>query len=178
MDHDKGWTCPLCGFRNPKAAPGSTSRMLKCQICGVSRDASKGAYSLPSSTSTTPPLSSSLPSPASLFAPPPLHFTVPTPSPRTDEKGTNCPVCTFLNHPSLVTCEICESPLPLRTATRPTKPVESAGGNEETNKVKKKGVVRLSFRKAGDKEFYKLLKRGLEGRGWDRGLVRFSFFFQ
>ncbi len=56
--------------------------------------------------------------------------------------STPCPACTFLNPPDRSTCEICESPL---------------------DDVL---IIKLSFRKGGDKPFYAALKRALQAKAW------------
>ena len=54
----------------------------------------------------------------------------------------SCPACTFLNPPDRSTCEICESPLDDIL------------------------IIKLSFRKGGDKPFYAALKRALQAKAW------------
>ncbi|KAH9031892.1 EAP30/Vps36 family-domain-containing protein [Lactarius pseudohatsudake] len=76
-----------------------------------------------------------------------------------------CPACTFLNHPALTECEICGTALPrsappIKSAppSRPGSPTsEGAGGD---------AMLRLSFRKGGDKALYAVLKRSLLGKAW------------
>ncbi|KAL7411237.1 EAP30/Vps36 family-domain-containing protein [Mrakia frigida] len=172
MRTSSGWPCPLCGFANPQPPPGATDKMVKCQMCGVSKEASLAAVpsSRPSST----------------------HFsttsTPPPPSPNGDLISTgeggeiSCPTCTFLNHPSLRECEICSSPLPSRsTSTRsaPTSTPQPAAAAASTparggGGPEKLSTVRLSFRRGGEKEFYKLLKRALADRAWAGGEPRLS----
>jgi ESCRT-II complex subunit VPS36 len=89
-------------------------------------------------------------------------------------KETPCSRCTFLNHPSLSNCEICGSPLLVQrntassstssptTTTTTTTTTTMTGGKQEGLKE----VVRLSFRKGGEKEMYKRLKSVLEKKSW------------
>lgn len=83
-----------------------------------------------------------------------------------------CPACTFLNHPSLRNCEICGSALPRRTLGGP-----SASGTSRTNKSApssrppspggtRENVLKVSFRRGGDKAFYAALKNALEMKVW------------
>ncbi|GHJ83930.1 hypothetical protein NliqN6_0332 [Naganishia liquefaciens] len=62
-----------------------------------------------------------------------------------------CPRCTFLNSPTRAVCEICNARLPT-TAQKAPPPNE---------------VIRISFRKGGDREVYRRLKVVLESRTWE-----------
>jgi hypothetical protein len=44
------------------------------------------------------------------------------PRPSTPDLKKQCPRCTFLNEPSLTTCEMCEAPLPEETMQKPPSP--------------------------------------------------------
>jgi hypothetical protein len=46
-----------------------------------------------------------------------------TARPTTPEQKKQCPTCTFLNHPDLTTCEMCQAELPTTTVTKPLSPV-------------------------------------------------------
>ena len=195
----EGWECEVCGNRNP---PGLSPTAAKvCALCGVPKASvpkpipspftSQGtlSFSLPSSSlqstftsrsSTTSPALSSSPSPA------------PTPPPK--PSGANqfhtrqpssiaCPVCTFLNHPSMRSCEMCSTPLPRLMApqsqlslppqqatksapsTRPVSPSLSLDECDAEDGTK--NMIKLSFRKGGDKAFYAVLKRSVLGKAWD-----------
>lgn len=87
--------------------------------------------------------------------------------------GFQCPRCTFLNHPSLLSCEICGAPLishDVPKAVMPTQPrtdspgptlnVASVAGLENPESVK------VSFRGGGDKIFYERLKSSMTQRKW------------
>lgn len=90
-----------------------------------------------------------------------------------------CPRCTFLNHPSLLSCEMCGAPLishdvpaelsrpaqstPAQDRTDSPGPVLSYGalpGMDNTESVK------ISFRDGGDKIFYERLKGAITQRKW------------
>ncbi|KAK7460621.1 Vacuolar protein-sorting-associated protein 36, variant 2 [Stygiomarasmius scandens] len=130
----------------------------------------------PSSNSTrqetTASLSSSLPSTASASAP-----TLISPRPTHARKPSSiaCPACTFLNHPSMRSCEICGTDLPRiqavapemksAPASRPTSP-ESDSDEDESGSTRTR-IMKLSFRKGGDKAFYAVLKRSLQGKAWE-----------
>ncbi|KAK0563066.1 Vacuolar protein-sorting-associated protein 36 [Tilletia horrida] len=102
----KSWICPVCGFSN--------SDTDKCSLCGIpfeKSSAKRGTKmaatipglpappaALPSSQSSSYLATESLPGSAS---------TKPRPS-----DPVPCPTCTFLNHPSMGACELCNTPLP------------------------------------------------------------------
>ncbi|TFK32956.1 EAP30/Vps36 family-domain-containing protein [Crucibulum laeve] len=171
------WECDVCAYRNPPGLSPAAARI--CGLCGVPR----GSVPSSSSASSTPP---SAPSPLSA-ATITMHHD--------PEEGIPCPACTFLNHPSLRTCEICGGSLPRparrrqhSTAASKSAPSsrpgslynsdldadddedgeedgeEEGGGRGEGGEV---GMIKISFRKGGDKPFYNVLKRSLKGKGWE-----------
>ncbi|KAJ4478293.1 EAP30/Vps36 family-domain-containing protein [Lentinula aciculospora] len=152
----KSWECEVCAYRNPPGLSPSASRI--CGLCGVPR-------SLPVTIS-----SSNVPSevPQSTLA----SASTSALSQRSRKPSAiACPACTFLNHPSMQTCEICSTTLPKAVgvsthieaksapATRPTTP----GPDDDDSESK---MLKLSFRRGGDKPFYTALKRSLKGQAW------------
>ncbi|KAI9511222.1 EAP30/Vps36 family-domain-containing protein [Russula earlei] len=82
------------------------------------------------STSPTPPRAASAP-------------------PLSAPKEVACHTCTFLNHPALAQCEMCGTALPQAA------PVASRGETPNTEGASDDGMMlRLSFRKGGDKALY------------------------
>ena len=148
------WNCHVCGFRNLSTGSG------KCTLCGVVR--SLDAPSTRSSRPGTPTLS----------AAPALSA-----SPTVEGGLVSCPACTFLNHPSMVRCEVCESPLTpgaSRAPSRPSTPVAVSASvpRPATPQPLSMGAgtpsfVRLSFRRGGDKVFYAALKTALKAKAWE-----------
>jgi ESCRT-II complex subunit VPS36 len=153
-DLGDGWQCEVCDFRNP---PGSSPTAAKCALCGVPRPKASSA------TTPTPPRAASAP-------PSSAHLSVSLPAaPGTRLKEIACPACTFLNRPGLGKCEICETELPrapaiLPTLSRPVSPKPEGTGDDGT-------MLRLSFRKGGDKTLYAALKRSLLGKAWQVGHI-------
>ncbi|KAA1466902.1 hypothetical protein DENSPDRAFT_812276 [Dentipellis sp. KUC8613] len=159
------WVCEVCNFRNP---PGASPATAKCTLCGVPR--SKSSTSTPAPAPT--PASAIGPSALSTFA---QHVSSslpasPPPEPTTDALA--CPACTFLNHPALTACEICGTALPrphphalLATqsapASRPDSPSPQPDDGADTR------IIKLSFRRGGDKAFYAVVKRSLLGKAWE-----------
>lgn len=130
-----------------------------------------------SATSQTS-LSKSLPSSAL-----PTRAGSPSPSRNGEVDGENqvpCPACTFLNYPSLRNCEMCGTALPKRgrnslhgdsttsgrinksePSSRPSSPDRGKPYDERGD------VIKISFRKGGDKALYAALKTALEAKVWD-----------
>lgn len=87
--------------------------------------------------------------------------------------GFQCPRCTFLNHPSLLSCEICGAPLiskdvPAIVAQRPPR-TESPGPTLKPGGVaglENPESVKISFRNGGEKIFYERLKGAMTQRKW------------
>ena len=123
----------------------------QCGLCGVARD--------PTATTSAPASRSATPVGGGYRrAEPPL------PSVDADPR-VPCPICTFLNHRSMASCELCDSPLPSArsstnlASTRSSTPLPAASSSDP--------FVRLSFRKGGEKTFYAQLKSALEAKEWD-----------
>ena len=86
-----------------------------------------------------------------------------------------CPRCTFLNHPSLLTCELCGAPL---LSTEPTA-IEVTGEHADrsqspgpcldgtaSSRDKNMECVKFSFHAGGEKIFYERLKGAMVQRKW------------
>ncbi|KAI0299049.1 EAP30/Vps36 family-domain-containing protein [Multifurca ochricompacta] len=154
MDSDEtseSWLCEVCDFRNP---PGSSPSGAKCALCGVPRSKAHSAAPIPPRAVSAPPSSAHL-----------LSSSPPAPS-AGRLKEVACPACTFLNHPALTECEICgtaltHAALPMKSApsSRPGTPIPEGAGDENS-------MLRLSFRRGGDKALYAVLKRSLLGKAW------------
>ncbi|KAF5353550.1 hypothetical protein D9756_007817 [Leucocoprinus leucothites] len=154
------WECDVCGNKNRNPPGQSPSSTQVCELCGV-----------PPSTTPQPPsvqhLSTSLPS----------GSAIPSGSSTRSRRASSvaCPACTFLNHPSLIECEICGTKLSdalpdesqslakSAPATRPTSPDID---DEDDSPVGRK-MMKVSFRKGGDKVFYTVLKRSLKSKVWE-----------
>ena len=84
----------------------------------------------------------------------------------------SCPTCTFLNHLSMVRCEMCDSLLGT-VSTRPSRPATSSSTTASRPStplpvgVSSENFVKLSFRQGGDKAFYISLKHTLQSKRWD-----------
>ncbi|KAG8931841.1 hypothetical protein FRC02_002076 [Tulasnella sp. 418] len=182
----EAWICPVCSYSNP---PSANEGPPVCVLCGVTRDpemASRGS-SKPTASIAIPPASSSrsLAAVESLSA---LGTSKSLPNvvgvegsqdvPPGGSEGLACPTCTFLNHPSMKLCEMCSTPLrskpraslqpPQLTVSQRSAPASRAAtpGPDAHN-----AVMKISFRKGGDKPFYASLKKTLMEKAWERKVV-------
>lgn len=140
----ESWECQVCAYRNPPGLSPAAARI--CGLCGVPRSSVPSlqlSTSLPSSTASSPPPDTAA-----------------------------CPVCTFVNHPSLLQCEMCTTNLP-RTAARSRPNTKSAPSSRPSSPDFDLGdseisqIIKISFRKGGDKAFYTILKRCLKSKAWE-----------
>ena len=169
----ESWVCPVCSYNNP---PTVSEGRPKCVLCGVVRDSRAYTASLihtplhrsPSLPSLRPPsFSSDITLVTSLT-------TSETPTSRLD--SIECPACTYLNHPSMASCEICGTTLrsqkiPSRssgsTPLSRSSPSTTPGGTLVEPVIPSRDVLRISFRKGGDKQFYNSLKKALMRKAWE-----------
>lgn len=169
-EHEVGfesWECEVCAYRNPPGLSPAAARI--CNLCGVPR-------TLPTNSVLSQHLSSSLPSSV-------LSSSISladTSSPNdVNNKSIACPACTFLNHPSLRSCEICSTDLP-QSKREYTKSAPSSRpitpGFDDTDESSMK-MIKISFRKGGDKSFYAVLKRTLKSKAWEVRDPIFEIFF-
>lgn len=198
------WECEVCSNRNPIGLTSSTS--MVCSLCGVPRTSVKAPINIPPRPSpfASQSLSTSLPS-SSLNLASSLNLgklsisSSPAPSPPTVSTGSisnevACVACTFLNSPLLRECEICGTALPRKPsaplppaphppaksapASRSATPAPEDEDSDDENDSVEKRMIRLSFRKGGDKPFYTVLRRSLLGKAWEVGssAIRMIFF--
>ncbi|KAI1856783.1 hypothetical protein JX265_011424 [Neoarthrinium moseri] len=183
------WVCTICSFPNPvpsnfdPTTANVHTPLPPCLACGI-KPALTHVLKATISNATNRPASNSA---SNVRAPTPLRpqsddtglvLDIPT-GPSTavvnPETGFQCPRCTFLNHPSLLSCEICGGPLisqeappqasqegPRTDSPGPTLNYGSVTGLENPDSVK------ISFRggHGGDKIFYERLKGSMTQRKW------------
>ncbi|KAF9892234.1 hypothetical protein FE257_002011 [Aspergillus nanangensis] len=173
------WICPICTFSNPvpsnfdpSTATASTS-IPPCLACGIkpplttllkaaitaaaSRDGSSVSAALATLDTVRLPQSNGTKSATSAQL----------------ANSTPCPRCTFVNHPSLLECEICGAPLksasPLGGPSQNEHRSESPAPLFEQGSIKNteiKDSIKLSFRAGGEKTLYERLKGALVQRKW------------
>ncbi|KAA8570981.1 hypothetical protein EYC84_000353 [Monilinia fructicola] len=129
------WICPICSFSNPvpsnfdPVTSNTNAPLPPCLACGIKPPFSHVLKAAISSAGNRPvPLSSTsiktpvpvrgrpdIPRPQSdLWDEPSNNFGVEHGDPfsaQSNEASFACPRCTFLNHPSLLSCELCGAPL-------------------------------------------------------------------
>ncbi|KAG6118576.1 hypothetical protein E4U13_008412 [Claviceps humidiphila] len=190
------WVCTICSFSNPipvnfdPAAANVHTPLPPCLACGIKPSLAhvlKAAINN-ASQRPSPSVSHAQSFSGNLFRP--KEIDTPSASdigPSTDQKshgdstsGTDvkfsCPRCTFSNHPSLLSCEICGASLLSQsssntTANLPTTRTESPGPALESFSVGRSGIdviesIKISFRDGGDKIFYERLKGAVTQRKW------------
>ncbi|CAO3590678.1 unnamed protein product [Absidia cylindrospora] len=156
------WTCPICSHDN-------TSLTEKCDLCGVRTVNPNSSNSHSNSNNNTTTSSS------------PLSTVTP---------GA-CPICTFINHPSMIQCEMCDSalqssspsnlqshttqstksPSPSCSSSAPPAPSSSSSSSlSSTNISKYDHSVQLSFRKGGLAQFLTKLNSAITNKAWDSPL--------
>lgn len=181
-DLNATWICPICGFSNPVPAsfdPSTANQhtpLPPCQACGIPPPLVHMVKAAIASMSnrTAGGVTSVSPAP-NRHSSGPQHFAT-----QEIQNGltstvsaTQCPRCTFQNHPSLATCEICGASLLSRdipqqltayTIERPESPGPSLDGSIVGKDTLEN--IKLSFRAGGEKTFLERLRGALVQRKW------------
>uniref|UniRef100_A0A8H7XLD4 Vacuolar protein-sorting-associated protein 36 n=1 Tax=Psilocybe cubensis TaxID=181762 RepID=A0A8H7XLD4_PSICU len=157
------WECEVCAYRNPPGFSPTAARI--CDLCGVPRT----TVPTPITSVSSHHHSTSLPTSALSSS-----TSLPSGSRSASSHGTKlasiaCPACTFLNHPSLLSCEICDTDLPrlsteLKSAPS-SRPLTPDSDDDDATPSKS---IKISFRKGGDKPLYAVLKRALKTKSWEQ----------
>ncbi|KAI1345090.1 EAP30/Vps36 family-domain-containing protein [Xylariaceae sp. FL0016] len=187
------WVCTICSFPNPVPSnfdPTTASAhtpLPPCLACGIKPALThmlKAAIANVTSrqVATSFPGTSLPPTAGSTEVGPEFdnidvnkaHQVDPLPNRKpASSGGFQCPRCTFLNHPSLLSCEICGAQLisqdipsaiaheqPRTDSPGPTLNLGHVTGLESPENVK------ISFRGGGEKIFYERLKGSMTQRKW------------
>ncbi|KAI9158242.1 Vacuolar protein-sorting-associated protein [Paramyrothecium foliicola] len=196
------WVCTICSFSNPvpsnfdPAAANAHTPLPPCLACGIKpslthvlKAAISNANHRPvsisnSTTEQSLPLRSGpaeslnghdLPKNDDTSL---LDSAPNSSSDRTRPRAIYCPRCTFSNHPSLVSCEICgaslqpgSNPLDDPDALRDSSGASSPAPAHEQSAPKQNVVegsesIKISFRGGGEKIFYERLKNSMTQRKW------------
>ena len=163
---NQSWLCQVCSYRNP---PGLGDAARRCGLCGVIRDgASRPTLTRESGPNYEEPVySGNIPSSLSSSA-----IAIPHPTLSRAREPISCPACTFLNHPSLRSCEICSTPLDPQVTALGSRSFKSAPTSRSDTPPaavlsSERDSIKISFRRGGDKVFYAALKRTLKGKAWE-----------
>ncbi|TFB00345.1 Vacuolar protein-sorting-associated protein 36 [Trichoderma ghanense] len=181
------WVCTICSFSNPvpsnfdPVTANAHTPLPPCLACGIKPTLSQVLKAAITSASNRPTASSTSSQQASTTTPQPSDpFSASSTSMAMSDTTVSfqCPRCTFSNHPSLLSCEMCGAPLLSQdlppaisnnsdyTRTQSPGPIKdsnskaSPGGNEFAESVK------ISFRGGGEKIFYERLKSAMTQRKW------------
>ncbi|KAH7319863.1 EAP30/Vps36 family-domain-containing protein [Stachybotrys elegans] len=190
------WLCTICSFSNPvpsnfdPAAASIHTPLPPCLACGIKPSLSHVLKAAITSANNRPPPSLPNPStPSPISAQPkgpasrPVSENLGGGSSGQDDTSTSfpCPRCTFGNHPSLLSCEICgaslvsnvASSLPSSLALDPSRtmspgPVLDQGKQGSPGGIDVSESIKISFRvsNGGDKIFYERLKGAMTQRKW------------
>lgn len=186
------WVCTICSFSNPvppnfdPTTANVHTPLQPCLACGIKptlahvlKAAISNATNRPSAPTSPVPSTYPVTTPSRLRSEHPHTPTSPSgvpnrPDPSSDANSRfQCPRCTFLNHPSLLSCEICGAPLLSQqhhvtpTAQGGPQRTESPGPvlNHSTRPDTAESI-KISFRGGGEKIFYERLKGSMTQRKW------------
>lgn len=168
---ETSWTCGVCGYVNGIQGVDGV-KGSKCGLCGVGYMTARSISTPVTRTGSPAPMVPVSRASTDDTRPPNVVASETAPVATAASREIACPACTFLNHPSLTTCEICSTPLPKRQTPRPERQqsapspdTPSSGGASATSEV-----TRLSFRdgKTTSSEAYRRLKNVLSDKAWER----------
>ncbi|EGO58941.1 hypothetical protein NEUTE1DRAFT_145052 [Neurospora tetrasperma FGSC 2508] len=180
------WVCTICSFSNPVPSnfdPTTASEhtsLPPCLACGIKPTLTHILKATISNATSRqpgggpaiyPPLPDRSKQGSESTAP--ATQTSSSPFQAADASASfQCPRCTFLNHPSLMSCEMCGGPLisndlpaELMQQRRET---DSPGPVLSSLAPKSEALesVKISFRGGGEKIFYERLKGSMTQRKW------------
>ncbi|KAF2196071.1 Vps36-domain-containing protein [Delitschia confertaspora ATCC 74209] len=165
------WICPICTFSNPvpsnfdPATANAHTPLPACLACGIKpplvhvvKAAISAMRSSENSSVTLAPERNGMSNKSTSSA---------------TASSFRCPRCTFENHPSLLTCEICGAPL-ISAADKRLEAAKSIGRSESPGPslgsplIQSDTVesVKFSFRGGGGPIFYERIKNALVQRKW------------
>ncbi|KAH8205574.1 hypothetical protein TruAng_000280 [Truncatella angustata] len=187
------WVCSICSFPNPvpsnfdPTTANAHTPLPPCLACGIKPALTHVLKATISSATNRQPSNSvsrlegpvPLPPQPDVLHEAPGSLVAPSSSPRfssTDkDAGFECPRCTFLNHPSLLSCEICGAQLISHDIPKHVVQDHEQPRSDSPGPVLKPGSplglenpesVKISFRGGGDKIFYERLKGSMTQRKW------------
>ncbi|KAM4054552.1 EAP30/Vps36 family protein [Hirsutella rhossiliensis] len=170
------WVCTICSFSNtvpvnfdPTAANAHTP-LPPCLACGIKPTLSHVLKAAINNASNRPSPEDPNQAPAARDGS----------SSRTDPSAAfQCLRCTFSNHPSLLSCEMCGAPLLSQTnsyltpgakssavRTQSPGPVLDFRGKAAAGGIDVSDSIKISFRGGGDKIFHERLKGAMTQRKW------------
>ncbi|KAH8593518.1 vacuolar protein sorting protein-like protein [Bisporella sp. PMI_857] len=190
------WICPICSFSNPVPSnfdpeTASIHTLAPCLACGIKPPLAHVLKAAISNAANRPPVQAPVPLRSSIplrgapepFPPKPeisintsASLGLPNDKNNTSHgtgASTQCPRCTFLNHPSLMSCELCGAPLISESPVIQPSPLEprTESPGPSLNQLPAPGTenkesIKLSFRGGGEKIFHERLKGCMTQRKW------------
>ncbi|KAL5091194.1 Vacuolar protein-sorting-associated protein 36 [Trichoderma simmonsii] len=190
------WVCTICSFSNPvpsnfdPTTANAHTPLPPCLACGIKptlsqvlKAAISTASNRPAATTNTSQSGISSQETSSTAASQSsdlLSFDTRTSSGQGKPDAAvsfHCPRCTFSNHPSLLSCEMCGAPLlsqniPSSISSSEYIRTQSPGPVKDSNSKTSQGgtdfaeSVKISFRGGGEKIFYERLKSAMTQRKW------------
>lgn len=176
-DVNATWVCSICGMSNqvPSSFDPATANqhtpLPPCQACGIKPPLvtlSKAVISAMSNRPSGSPLPNTRPTALDNFA------SQSTPLPMALPPG-QCPRCTFQNHPSLRTCEVCGASLHtaadrrVQAVAESIQRTESPGPSLDVSSIVGDDsiqTIKFSFRDGGAPTFNERLQNALTQRKW------------
>ncbi|KAI0859509.1 EAP30/Vps36 family-domain-containing protein [Xylaria cubensis] len=169
------WICSICSFPNPvpnnfdPTTASAHTPLPPCLSCGIKPTLTEV---LKASISNAASRRSNA-GPDSIGSLNSLRISSSLQDEAVNNDGFQCPRCTFLNHPSLLSCEMCSAPLiskdvPAAVTQQPARtdspgPILKFGG---VTGLENPESVKVSFRNGGEKIFYERLKGAMTQRKW------------
>ncbi|KAG6366467.1 hypothetical protein INS49_000644 [Diaporthe citri] len=187
------WVCTICSFSNPvpsnfdPATASALTPLPPCLACGIKpalthvlKAAINNATSRQSVVSPLPLRPRGMSAGDGLVAGNESPGARDSPPKSSDPDASfQCPRCTFLNHPSLLSCEMCGAPLISHDVpTELSQPAQSPQLQDRTDSpgpvlsygalpgMENPECIKVSFRAGGDKILYERLKGAITQRKW------------
>ncbi|KAF2091666.1 Vps36-domain-containing protein [Saccharata proteae CBS 121410] len=171
------WVCPICSFSNPvpsnfdPATASANTPLPPCLACGIKPPLVHVVKAAISALSNRPPQSAAPSSQRNLISAPSVQEETSQDSTPPGPSLFQCPRCTFENHPSLLSCEICGASLmsfdrhiDLHENSRSASPAPVLSGAPQGHDQPES--IKFSFRAGGEKIFFERLKGAMVQRKW------------
>ncbi|KAI0404156.1 EAP30/Vps36 family-domain-containing protein [Xylaria palmicola] len=169
------WVCTICSFPNPipsnfdPTTATAHTPLPPCLACGIKPPLTQVLKASISNVASRQPQ----PGLDTIGSPSPLRISSPPQNNGVSSEGFQCPRCTFSNHPSLLSCEICGASL-ISKDIPATVPQQGPRTESPGPTLKPGGVaglenpecVKVSFRNGGEKIFLERLKGAMTQRKW------------
>lgn len=173
------WICPICSFSNPvpsnfdPATATASTHVPPCLACGIKPPLTtvlKAAIAAATNRGTASQA-------ASEFGQEQIQLNGNDFSEGLSASHASssvaCPRCTFINHPSLLECEICGASLVSTSSIGGQRPGKNRAespapsfGQASISNTEISESIKLSFRGGGEKIFHERLKGALVQRKW------------